>query len=300
MANSIIDRLYFKVAKQLTRISPRINTEMMWYRTFHKRIHLKHPKMFDEKLQWMKLYYYPKYPIFTQCADKYAVRKYVEDAGCGEILNDLYGAYDSVDEIPWDKLPNQFVVKWNFGSGKNLIVRDKSKLDIPKTIKKLRGWGESFKNFYWPYSEIHYRTMPPKIIVEKLIETEDGEAPADYKVFCYNGKADCIMMCYERGSKSGTIYYFFDKKGNLIRYNKRGIAAPEGLRLENIPENFDKVFEYAEKLSKPFPFVRADFYLEKGKVTFGELTFTPCAALDENLTPEAQLIMGEKITLPKK
>ncbi len=283
----------------LTRISPRLNTEVVYLTKFHKRINLKDPKTLDEKIQWLKLNWYPKTPLVSQCADKYAVREYVESCGCPEILNELYFAYDTVEEIEWDKLPNSFVIKWNFGCGQNLIVRDKSKLDIEDAKRKLKEWYETRDTFYLPYSEMQYRPIPPKLIVEKLIETDDGNLPVDYKLYCFRGEADCVLVCLGRGNGEHTTYYFFNRKGDLLRYNKTGKAAPEGFRLDPMPENFAKLFDYAEKLSKPFPFVRCDLYLEKGKVIFGELTFTPCGGMDVNRLPKTQIYFGDKVVLPQ-
>lgn len=287
---------YFK--QVLTLISPRLNTEVIYFVKFKKRINLKSPKTLDEKIQWLKFNTYYKNPLVTQCADKYAVREYVEQCGCGEILNELYGVYDHVEDIPWDTLPNQFVIKWNFGCGHNLIVRNKSNLDINEAKNKLKEWYKVHDTFYLTYSEMQYKGIPPKLVCEKLIETEDGELPVDYKLYCFNGRPDCVLVCAKRGHmKHGAEYYFFDKDWNLKRYNKRGKEAPEDFTLPK-PENLGLLFDYAEKLAKPFPFVRADFYLEKGQVTFGELTFTPCGGFDVNRLPETQVLFGNMVTLP--
>lgn len=276
----------------LTRISPKLNTRVVYLMKFKKPINLKSPRTLDEKIQWLKFNTYYKNPLVTQCADKYAVRQYVEKCGCPEILNELYGAYDKVEDIPWDSLPNQFVIKWNFGCGQNLIVFDKSKLDIEDAKRKLNEWYETKDTFYLAYSEMQYRGIPPKLVCEKLIETEDGGLPVDYKLYCFGGYADCVLVCIGRdNSGHGTKYYFFDRNWNLKRYNKTGKEAPEGFTLHK-PEGIEKLFDYAEKITKPFPFVRADFYLEKGKVTFGELTFTPCGGFDVNRLPETQLLFG--------
>ena len=282
----------------LTLFSPRLNTEVVYFFKFKKRINLKHPQTLDEKIQWLKLNTYINNPLVTQCADKYAVREYVEKSGCGEILNELYGAYDKVEDIPWDELPNSFVLKWNFGCGQNLIVRDKSKLNIEGAKKKLKKWYSIHDTFYLPYSEMQYKGIPPKLVCEKLIETENGDLPVDYKLYCFNGRPDCVLVCAKRGHmRHGAEYYFFDKDWKLKRYNKRGKAAPPGFTLPK-PNNYELLFDYASKLSKSFPFVRADFYLEHGKVTFGELTFTPCGGFDVNRLPETQLLFGEMLQLP--
>lgn len=287
-----------KIFKQtLTRISPKLNTRVVYLTKFKRPINLKNPKTLDEKIQWLKFNTYYKNPLVTQCADKYAVREYVEKCGCGEILNELYGVYERVDEIPWDTLPKQFVIKWNFGCGQNLIVFDKAKLDIEDAKRKLNDWYKIRDTFYLTYSEMQYKGIPPKLICEKLIETESGDVPVDYKLYCFNGVPKYVLVCNKRGQLShGAEYYFFDKFWNLKRYNKRGKDAPADFSLPK-PIGIEKVFEYAAKLSKPFPFVRADFYLEKGKVTFGELTFTPAGGFDPNRLPETQLLFGKMVQL---
>lgn len=283
----------------LTRISPLLNTKVVYFMKFKKRINLKNPQTLDEKIQYLKFHDYYQNPLVTQCADKYAVREYVKQCGCEEILNELYYAWDSVDEINWDMLPNQFVIKWNFGCGENLICFDKSKLDIADAKKKLNDWYKEHDTFYLTYAEMQYKGIPPKLICEKLIETEDGGLPVDYKLYCFKGYADCVLVCTGRQNDGhGTKYYFFDKEWNLKRYNKTGKNAPANFTLPK-PDGIEKVFEYAEKLTKPFPFVRADFYLEKGKVTFGELTFTPCGGYDVNRLPETQLLFGNMVN-PEK
>lgn len=226
---------------------------MLYLTKFKKPINLSNPQTLDEKIQWLKFNTYYQNPLVTQCADKYAVREYVEKCGCGEILNELYGAYDKVEDIPWDSLTNQFVIKWNFGCGQNLIVFDKSKLDIEDAKRKLNQWYGIRDTFYLTYSEMQYKGIPPKLICEKLIETEDGGLPVDYKRYCFSGRADCVLVCTGRSSDGhGTKYYFFDRNWNLLRYNKTGKEAPAGYTTPK-PEGVEKLFEYAEKPPKPFP-----------------------------------------------
>lgn len=299
MIPKAIDNIIVVIRSIVTLISPTLNTKLVYYLNFKKRIDLKNPKTLDEKIQYLKLHDYYKNPLISQCADKYAVREYLKDCGCEEIINELYGAYDRVEDIPWDDLPKQFVLKWNFGCGQNIICFDKSKLDIDDAIKKLKKWYRIRNTFYLPTSEMQYRDITPKIVCEKLIETENGALPTDYKFYCFNGKADCVLVCFGRQSDGhGAKYYFFDRDWNLKRYNKAGKEAPEGFTIPK-PENIDILFDYAEKISKPFPFVRADFYLEKGKITFGELTFTPCGGFDVNRLPETQLKFGSMV-FPKQ
>lgn len=279
----------------LTKVSPRLNTEILYLVKYKKFINLSSPKTMDEKIQWLKLHTYLDNPLVTQCADKYKVRDYVKECGCGEILNELYFVWDSVDEIQWNQLPDKFVLKWNFGCGQNYIVRDKNKEDFEKVKQKLVEWYKSHDKFYLPYSEMQYRNIVPKLICEKLIETESGDLPIDYKLYCFNGIPDSVMLCVGR-SQGHPRYYFFNREWKFLPYNKVDKNLPKDFTLPK-PKNIDVVFEYAEKLSKSFPFVRADFYLENGKVTFGELTFTPSGGFDLDITEETELLLGEKLKL---
>lgn len=279
----------------LTRISPRLNTELVYFVNFKKRINLKSPQTMDEKLQWLKLYRYCNNALTTECADKYAVRNYIKKCGCEEILNELYGVYDKAEDIPWDELPDKFVIKWNFGKGQNIICKDKSKLDIAAATQKMNEWFKSHNTFWLQFAEMQYKNIVPKIVCEKYIETEDGGLPVDYKLYCFNGTADCILVCSDRES-GHPKFYFMDKDWNLKRYNKNGKNAPEGFTLPK-PENYEKLFYYANVLSKPFPFVRADFYLEKGQVIFGELTFTPNGGVDVNRLKDTQMKFGDMIDI---
>ena len=281
----------------LTDISPKLNTKYVYHRTFGKPIDLQNPTTLDEKIQWLKLNTYYNNQLVTDCADKYKVREYVEKCGCGEILNQLYGVYDNPEEINWDELPDKFVIKWNFGCGQNFICKDKSQYNEHQVKKMLWKWRKAHRTFYRNMSEMQYKTIEPKLICEKLIETETGELPKDYKLYCFNGVPDCALVCADRISAGHASYYFFDKDWNLKRYNKMGLEAPENFSLSR-PANYEKLFEYAAVLSKPFPFVRTDFYLEKGKITFGELTFTPSGGFDKGRLPSTQLLFGNMLRLP--
>lgn len=284
----------------LFNISPKLNvwTKFLFhYKYYGKFLSFSNPETLDEKIQWMKFNYYKNNPLVTQCADKYAVREYVESKGCGHLLNELYFAYDTVDEIDWDALPNQFVMKWNFGAGHNLICRDKSKLNIEETKIKLKEWSKDFKSFYKQNAEMQYKNIRPKLICEKLIETEDGSLPVDYKLYCFNGKSKYLMLASDRES-GNTKFYLVNEDWELQRLNKAGLAAPEGFKLPK-PEGYKQLFKYADILSEPFPFVRADFYLENGKVMFGELTFTPAGGNDTNRLIEANKLYGSLVDLSK-
>ena len=280
----------------LCGISPKLSVKF-WYRIYLKKpLDLEHPKTLDEKIQWMKLYYYKDNPLVYQCADKFRVRDYVKNCGLEHILNDLIATYHSANEINWDVLPQKFVLKWNFSNGGNIICSDKSKLDRKQAIKELNRFQKIKPHL--KYAEPQYE-VEKVLLCEKFIETQNGEAPVDYKFYCFNGEAKYVLCCYGRSLDHRPAFYFFDKDWHLQRFNKMGKEAPEGFTMPK-PEGMDDLFHYAEILSKPFPFVRADFYLEKGKAYFGELTFTPGGGYDMNRLPETQLKFGQMVTLPQK
>ncbi len=284
----------------LTIISPKLNTWVVYFFKFKKPIRLKNPQTLDEKIQWLKFHDYYKNSLVTQCADKYAVRDYVKSCSCPEILNDLYAVYDTVEEVDWLKLPDKFVIKWNFGCGQNLICFDKRTLNVEWARKTLVSWYKLRNRFYLPYSEMQYKGIKPKLVCEKLIETRDGGLPVDYKVYCFNGRAEYALLCMNRGTDGQHAkYYFVDRNWELQRFNVAGKNAPIDFSLPR-PEGAENLFFYAEKLCKPFPFVRVDLYLEFGQVIFGELTFTPCGGFDVNRLPETQLLFGQKLRLQMK
>lgn len=284
------------VACALTVVSPTLNTKARYRVAFKKKLDLKNPRTLNEKICWLKLNDYIKNPLVIKCADKYAVREFIKEQGCEDILNELYGVYDRVEDIPWDSLPDQFALKWNFGSGYNIICDDKSSLNIEATKKILKKWGKT--KFWLPFSEMQYKYAPKKIICEKYLNDGSGLLPNDYKVYCFNGKAKYIMICVGREHGEPKFYYF-DRDWNFCKLSYDGLKEPEGFTVEK-PKCVDKIFECAEKLSSPFPFVRADFYAVDDKVYFGELTFTPSGGMDTVRMPETEELFGDMLVLDKK
>lgn len=288
--------LFFKKLKLfylslLTIISPALNTKIFYKKRIGKKINLKNPKTFNEKIQWLKLNYLYPNKLVTRCADKVEVRNYIKEKGCEEILVDVIGIYNDVDKINFDQLPNKFALKWNFGCGYNIICTDKNKLNERVAKKVLKKWGHS--KFHLHNSELHYKNIKRKVICEKFIESESGILPEDYKFYCFNGKAEYVMICYER-EKGEPKFYFFDRKWNLAKLNKRSNNLSNDFKIKK-PKMIDKMFDYADKLSSEFPFVRVDLYTSKDKIYFGELTFTPSAGLDMGYTEEGSQILASKI-----
>lgn len=259
--------------KLATVISPVLNTKLRYRNAFGRKLDLNNPKTLNEKVLWLKLNKYMKNPLVIQCADKARVRDYVEQCGCGDILIPLIGVYDKAEDIPWDELPDQFALKWNFGAGMNIICTDKSKLDREQTVRQLDEWG---KCKYWlPHSEMQYKYITKKLCCERLLKDDNGSGVVpDYKVYCFHGEAKAILVMHDRG---GTIKSeFFNTKWEPLRNTKKYISPKSQT---DRPMCLEKMLDYANRLSVPFPFVRCDFYIVNNELYFGELTFTPAGGL---------------------
>lgn len=286
-------KIFRKLMAIVSTFSPKLTSKIYYETKLKKKLNLKKPVTFNEKLMWLKLNEYEHNELITQCADKYKVREYVKKCGCNEILNELIGVYDNVDDIDFEKLPDKFVLKCNHAAGYNIICKDKSKLDINKTKKQLKKW---MKSNYWKYvAELQYKNIDKKIVCEKFLDSKDGNAIEDYKIYCFNGKPLFCMVCIER-NLGKPKYYFMDRDWRLMRINPAGINAPDNFKIDK-PACVEKMYMYAEKLSKPFKFVRTDFYDYNGKIIFGELTFTPAGCVDGNYVNCVQEKLGKMIQI---
>lgn len=281
-----------KVSKRfyviLSYLSPRLNTKLLFLKKFGRWPDLTNPKTLNEKILKLKLESYGDDERVRQCADKYRVREYIEKKGLSHCLNDLLAVYDDPEEIDWETLPEQFAMKWNFGCGYNIICDSKEKLDKKAVREQLKLWK---KEPFWAYfSELQYRNVDKKLIVEEYIGNEDGTPPEDYKFYCFDGNAYCVMVCVGR-EEGWPRFYFFDRDFHLLRINRDSKEAPEGFSLPR-PEGLEEAFAIADQLSEGFPFVRVDLYLTEKGIRFGEMTFTPAAALDNKRLPETDLMFG--------
>ena len=284
--------LLYKIYKYLPDEKRSIALADWFYNATGEQLHLDNPQTFNEKIQWLKLY--DSTPEKTRLADKYLVRDWVKEKIGEEYLIPLLGVWDNFDDIDFDTLPNQFVIKCNHGCGYNIIVKDKSKLDIQDARKKINQWMNedfAFRNGF----ELHYSAIKPKIIIEKFIENS-GNDLYDYKFWCFNGKADYVQFLSERNT-NGLKMAFYNQK-----WEKQNFVYSFPLDQKNItkPNNIDKMFELAEKLAKGFPHVRVDFYrLDDGKIYFGEMTFTSASGACKWNNEKINIIFGKKIKLPK-
>jgi len=283
--------LYRTYWKSFARIAPVAATKSRCKKTLGYVPDLKNPKTLNEKLQYLKLNDYWKNPVVRQCADKYAVREYVTKKGCPEILNELYAVYDSVDEIDFESLPRKFVLKCNHGCGENIICPDKSKLDIEDAKRKLRKWMK--KDFGLEKVEYSYEGIERKIICEKLIETEDGKPPRDYKIFCSYGEPKLLYVVTGReNGHTKSDYFTPDWEWIDVRIGYPNVG-PELKK----PRRFDDIMNYARILSKGFPLVRVDLYCEFDQIIFGELTFLHAGGAYPLDPPELDRTFGDLFPL---
>ena len=256
-------------------------------------LNLDNPTTFNEKLQWLKFYYYDE--LITKCSDKYLVREYIRETIGEEYLIPLIGVWDRVEDIDFDKLPNQFVLKVNWGSGQNIIVKDKNKLDIEEAKNKLRCWMLPTSNHYYYSYELGYKYIKPKVICEQYIEQMDGNL-IDYKMFCFSGKTKYIGVYFNRGTDNfSKLYYDYN-------WNKQNMCVGNMLYEGDIkkPKVLNKLIELSNLLSLPFVHVRVDSYIINDNIYFGELTFYNAGGYTKFIPSNWDYKFGELLELPKK
>ena len=252
---------------------------------------LENPQKFSEKMQWLKLYY--RNELMPICADKYLVRQYLTNVGKEYLLNDILAVYDDLSQFDLSILPRQFVLKASHSSGWNLIVRDKNSMQWWIWKKHLQYW--LTHSIEWNGREWHYGRMKHRIIVERYLEDKSGGL-MDYKFFCFNGVPMFLQVNVARGSLNATQNYY-DLKWNLLPFGKSQPYNPN-IQIEK-PVNFELMIKEASELSKPFPFVRIDFYEANGKIFFGEFTFFPCSGMPDFIPAVWDNKVGEMLTLPE-
>src|SRR5690554_2714971 len=259
-----------------------------------RKLNLKNPKRYTEKLQVYKYKYRnPKLPLL---AAKDTVRDYIKKKGLESILNTQYGVYSNVEDIDFNSLPDKFVIKLNTGSGLNILVEDKNKLDIRETKKELRRW---LKTKPWVFgTEWAYKNIKPRIIIEKYLDRDSNNDLPDYKFFCFDGEVEYlyVMKEYIDNHKSGKLS-FFDKNFNKTKYH-RSDYKPINQEIPK-PKNFDEMINIAKSLSKGIPHVRVDLYNIDGRIVFGELTFYTSGGYINFIPDEFDFILGRNFNLDK-
>ena len=284
----LLDMLSFVPDEIMVKLQYRIKTG--------RKLNLKNPQRYTEKLQWYKLYY--RDPLMAMCADKYEVRKYVKKLELGSILNECYGVFDRPEDVDFSKLPNQFVLKDTLGGGGNsvIICRDKSKADLDEYRRIMQEWVDTkcvpSGGREWVYYKYHKQH---RIIAERFITTSYIGGISDYKVICFNGKANIVVYDCDRFIGHKRNFYSIDWKNLNVDSDCQNCT--EAIPL---PPNYENMIKIAEKLSKKFPSVRVDLYNLEGKILFGELTFYPWSGYVSYKPDKFDYVLGKRFVLPKK
>lgn len=296
LTNKIFEGIYVWLADKyvacLTWVSPVRATKYVYKKTIGKPLNIQNPQDLNEKLQWLKLNTYNNNDLVTECVDKLRMHEYLSRKQLQEYCVPILGAWDNVDEIDWDALPDSFALKCNHGCAYNIICHNKSELDIEDAKRRLTKW---LREKYWTrFAETQYRYVNPKIICEKYIDFNAGGLPIDYKIHCVNGKPIFTLICSERESHMKMCCV--DNDYNLLDIIPENNDHFGGV-LPNKPELFEKMLEIATIISQPFPFVRVDLYTTGQKIYVGELTFLPQGGLIKYYRQSTMDEIGEMIKL---
>lgn len=284
------------------RLKPVFPTEALYLKARFRlemgySLNLKHPQTFSEKIQWLKLY--NRRPEYTTMVDKYAVKAYVAAKIGQEYVIPTLGVWNTPEEIEWDKLPRQFVLKTTHGGGSGgvVIIKDKESIDKGAVIRKL---SSSLKQDIAYYScEWPYQNVPRKIIAEEYIEPEEGVADLpDYKWFCFDGEPRYCQVIQDRHSHE-TID-FFDTEWNHQEFIGLNPAVSHAVSPPNRPKNLETQINIARKLSKGMPFSRIDLYEVNGKEYFGEITLYPASGFGVFSPDKYNDTLGRMLTLPSE
>lgn len=259
-----------------------------------RKLNLKNPKEYNEKLQWLKLN--DRKPEYSTMVDKYEVRGYI-----GDLLGDKYlipclGIYDSVDDIDIDALPDKFVLKCTHDSGSVEICKDKSSFDIEGARHRL---SQAMKrNYYATYREWPYKYVKPRIIAEGYLEGDGGDLK-DYKVMCFNGEAKIIEV-HENRFVEGKVHTqtFYDREWNIVPLTQIETVTVD--RPGERPRQLDEILRLSELIAKNMYHARIDWYIEGDKIYFGEITFFDGSGFESFSTPEMERMLGDMINLPEK
>lgn len=277
--NKIKNILYYMPRTSITKIR--------YFYSTGKKLNLRNPKDFNQKILYLML---NECEEIKKCVDKYLVRDYVQEKGLGEILINLYGKYENVNDIDFKKLPNEYVLKTNHGCGCTIIKNKNTKLNEENIKKDLK---DSLRLNYAKQSlEYQYADIKPCIICEEYLKENEKKMPNDYKIFCFNGKAKFLLACEGRDYEIKKIYYdMFWKKLECTKEKQKFDIIK--------PKNFDNMIKIAEKLAEDFKFVRVDLYNIDGKIYFGELTFTPRGGINNTIKQEYLDKWGQWLDLGK-
>lgn len=298
-------QIYRKIYRQYCITFAKRRMDKIYYQLFGKKINWENPQDLNEKINWLK--FHADLKEWGRLADKYAVRKYVEERGESDILIPIYGKWDTFEELvaDWEKLPEEFVLKSNNGCGHvKLITKEnggKSAVDLNKLRKEVTLW-LSEKDYGIKYAEFQYQYIKNCIIAEKFLRDDSIKefsiAPIDYKIQCCNGQP---VLCYTAYGRTGTDTGEHNRVGDMydLAWHQRSDLLTTRIerRVLPKPQNWEQMLEVATVLSKGHPEVRVDLYNIKGKIYFGEMTLTSASGFDTEYTQEALSLIGDKIKL---
>ncbi|MBQ5592702.1 MAG: glycosyl transferase [Clostridia bacterium] len=285
---------YFTIEGTYTCILPdKIYLKKLYKQRTGKKLNLRNPKTFNEKQNWLKLY--DRRPEYTVMVDKYKAREYIAEKIGEEYLVPLLGVWDSPDEIDFDALPNEFVLKCNHDNGV-IICRDKSRLDIEKTKEELRY--RLSRDYYKKLREWPYKKIKRKIVCEKYISEIDSDCLTDYKFHCFNGIPQYMYVVTTQNNETYLDYFDMSYKPLPIIHSVHP-RSPENSFFSK-PDNYEEMKNIAAKLSEGLPYVRVDLYNLSGKIYFGETTFFPTGGFAELFPEKWNLILGDCLKLPPK
>ncbi len=281
----------------LFRFAPYIKDDVIyikwrWKAYMDYSLNLEDPKTFNEKLQWLKLH--DRQPVYSKLVDKYEVKKCISDIIGEDHIIPTIGVYDRVEDINFDELPNQFVLKCTHDSGGIVICKDKSLLNREAAIKKLQHGLK--KNYYYQNREWPYKNVTPRIIAEQYMNNV-GQELDDYKVHNFNGEPKVILVCSDRYKESGLAEDFYSCDWEHLDISRPGLR--HSAEVQKKPAELDEMLELAKKLSAGIPFVRTDFYIINHQVYFGEMTFFPACGMKPFVPREWDYKFGSYITLPE-
>ncbi len=280
----------YKIGHKL--ISDKCLLKCLFKEKMGKRLNLKNPITYSEKLQWLKLY--DRKPEYTKMVDKYEVKAYVAEKIGAEYVIPTLGVWDTFEDIDFSKLPKRFVLKCTHDSGGLVICTDKESFDFEGAKAKISRCLK--RNYFWANREWPYKNIKPRVIAESYMEdVKTGELP-DYKFFCFNGIVKAMFIATERQSLDETKFDFFDENFNHLPFTN---GHPNADKIPEKPEKFDEMKRFAEKLSVGIPQVRVDFYEVNGKIYFGEITFFHWSGTTPFEPEEWDKTFGEWIALEK-
>lgn len=251
----------------LNWLSDDIYLKLIYKSALKKELNLKNPINYNERLQWLKIN--DRKTHYTKYVDKLEVRGLISNKIGEKYLIPLLGVYETVDDIDWEMLPEQFVLKCTHGSGTNIICSNKSNLNVNHSIKQLKKWMN--KNWYWVGREWPYKNIKPKIICEKYMVENEGEELKDYRVFCFDGEPKFIAVDFEINNKEKTRRNLYDLEWNFL---ENEISYPRELGIDvKRPFQLENMVNISKFLSKDMAHVRIDFYSIGEEIYFGEMTF---------------------------